>query len=356
MKLCILGNSGSIHVQKWIIALSEKEDIELHVITGGDTFELEKVQFYPLKKYANSKLNYILNARHVKKIIKEIAPDIIHSHYATSYGFLGAYSGFHPFVLTGWGADIFDSPSNPLMKRILQYSFKKADCLTVLTEITRQEMKHLTDKHVSLIPFGVDIDQFKFIPHSNNGEIRIGTIRTLSEKYGVEYLIRAFAILRQEFDDIYLDIIGDGPQKEFLTQLVADLGITDYVIFHGFISQHSNFDKYINLFNAFDIFAILSVLDSETFGVAAVEASACGKAIVASNVGGLPDVVDDEKTGLIVPPKSTKETAEALKRLVTDQELRESLGRNGRDKVEKLYNWNNNVDEMVKLYASVLKK
>lgn len=354
MKICLLGENESVHIQKWIRAIAAYEQIDLHVISFDRGVKFDNVTYHPISMTTGTRLDFFINANKVKRLIRKINPDVVHGHYATSYGFLSAHSGFHPLLITGWGADIFDSPKNPLMKRILQRSLKQADALTVLSEITRQEMKKLTDKKVDLIPFGVDLKKFNPKPEKASNEIiRIGTIRTLTEKYGLEYLIRAFAIIAPKYSNVHLDIVGDGPQRSFLEDLAAELNVKERVTFHGYVNQNSAFAQYIDLLTSFDIFTILSVIDSETFGVAAVEASACKIPVVASNVGGLPEVIDDQETGIIVPPRNAEKTAEALEKLIVDKSLRLEMGENGRKKVEKYYDWKNNVQQMVDLYQKL---
>src|ERR1051325_5937881 len=179
MKLCILGDNGSTHIQKWVRAIAEYKNIELHVISFDKGIKFDGVSYHPLKKYTGTKLDYFLNSFKVKSFIRTIEPNLIHAHYATSYGFLSAISGFHPCIITGWGADIFDSPKNPFMNQILKYSLSKADAITVLSKITSKEISKYTNKPVRIIPFGVDISRFS--PKEKNGDefIRIGTIRTL---------------------------------------------------------------------------------------------------------------------------------------------------------------------------------
>jgi glycosyltransferase involved in cell wall biosynthesis len=357
MKLCMLGFNGSVHVQKWVNALSKRTDIDLHVITPDCGALFEGVTYHYLKEFTGTQIDYILNVLHVRKIIKNIVPDVVHAHYATSYGFLGALLNFHPYLITGWGADIFDSPKNPVMKSILKYNLAKADAITVLSKVTHKEIKKLTDKTVRIIPFGVDTSKFSMLPdrkNNNDSIFRIGTIRTLNEKYGVEYLIRALGLLSNKYQNMRLEIVGDGELREHLENLVHELKLTDKVIFHGFVSQTTNFEKYISTLNSFDVFCILSVIDSETFGVAAVEASACSLPVIATNVGGLPEVIEDNVTGIIVPIRNPEKTAEAIEKVYLDRTLKESLGRNGRSKVESVYNWDQNVDQMVTLYRSLL--
>lgn len=354
MRIVILGENGSVHVQKWIAAIACCQDIELHVITFDRGIKFDGVTYHMLDKISGNKLDYLLNVFKVKSYINKIKPDLIHAHYATSYGFMAGFAGFHPLVITGWGADIFDSPKNPMMKKLLVNSFKSADSISVLSEITRTEMKKLTDKFVHLIPFGVDINRFSPLKPNSDGIIRIGTIRTLTKKYGVEYLIRAFAEVSTKNSNIQLEIVGDGPLRSSLEALALELGLKDKVIFYGFVNQNTSFDQYIKILRSWDIFAIMSILDSETFGVAAVEASSCAIPVIATSVGGLPEVIESEKTGIIVPPQDVTATAAAIERLVNDEQLRKVMGENGRKKVEKNYDWAVNTRQMISLYEKTI--
>lgn len=350
MKVAILGENGSVHVQKWIRALADFTDLKIHVITFDRGVKYPDVEYYYLKKKLGNKLDYFLNVSTVKAFMKIIDPDIVHAHYATSYGLLGALCGKKPLMITGWGADIFDSPKNWFMRQLLQFSLKKADALSVLSEITKKEMMKYVSKDILLIPFGVDTNKFRPIQRSQDGIMRIGTIRTLSEKYGIEYLIKGFAKASQTRDLLRLEIVGDGPQKGYLQNLCKDLGVSNKVTFHGYINQNSDFTKYIQLLDSFHVFCILSIIDSETFGVASVEASACGLPIIATNVGGLPEVVADQKTGLLVPPKNEDKVAEAIALLADNASLRDLLGNAGRAFVISKYDWSKNVETMKNVY------
>jgi L-malate glycosyltransferase len=348
-RVVMLGDNLSSHIQKWVHAIEKDPDIELHVFYFRDGVHFDGVHYHPLKPYFGNRLDYLLNVIPLRRNLKKMKPDVLHAHYATGYGILGALTRFSPFIVTGWGSDIFDSPKNFILKKFLKFTLKQADEITVLTEVTRKEISKYTSKPVHLIPFGVNISKFR----ENKKEketIHIGTIRTLTEKYGVEYLIRAFAQVEKKYPNVILDIIGDGELMTYLKNLTVELGVSDKVIFHGYINQNDSFEVYIELLQNMDIFAILSILDSETFGVACVEASACAIPVVASNVGGLPEVIEDGKTGILVPPKNVEQTSRALEKLIIDKELRLEMGKNGRSKVENQYDWSKNSQEMIDLY------
>jgi glycosyltransferase involved in cell wall biosynthesis len=350
MKIVLLGENGSVHIQKWIRALADSGKLELHVISFERGATFENVHYHFLQRITSTKLDYVLNIGRVRQFIRSIRPDIVHAHYATSYGYMAACSKSTPLIITGWGADIFDSPKQLIMRKMLSFSFSKANALTVLSEVTRREMKKYTDKPVQLIPFGVNTKSFTAVEREDRTEVCIGTVRTLTEKYGVEYLIRAVASIYSTNKNIRLSIVGDGPLREPLEALAVSLGIGQITTFHGFVNQNTEFARYKSLLDEMDIFSILSIIDSETFGVASVEASACGLPVLATSVGGLPEVVLDNETGLLVPPKNVDATAKALSRLVQDKLIRLEFGKAGRQYVCDKYDWANNVNDMIQLY------
>ena len=102
-----------------------------------------------------------------------------------------------------------------------------------------------------------------------------------------------------------------------------------------------------------DVFVSLSIEDSESFGVAVIEASACEKPVVVSRVGGFPEVVENNVTGIIVEKENVKEAADAMLKLIKDKYLREEMGKAGRKRVIKYFNWDENVTQMLNIYRQV---
>jgi glycosyltransferase involved in cell wall biosynthesis len=103
-----------------------------------------------------------------------------------------------------------------------------------------------------------------------------------------------------------------------------------------------------------DVFVVPSVLDSESFGVAAVEAAACGLPVVASRVGGLVEVVRDGETGFLVPPRDTESLVNKLTALIGSPDMRAQMGANGRALVEREYSWTTCMEKMSQIYESTI--
>jgi glycosyltransferase involved in cell wall biosynthesis len=145
-------------------------------------------------------------------------------------------------------------------------------------------------------------------------------------------------------------IIGDGPQRQDLESLVARLGIGAQVRFVGAVA-HEDVPSWLN---KLDIYVAASRLDSESFGVAVIEASACALPVVVSDAGGLPEVVIDGVTGLIVPRDSPGILAQRLADLLINDEQRGFLGRNGRKHVVDKYGWDACVNTMIDCYKRLV--
>lgn len=360
MKICYLAPANNPHTIKWCKYFKLKgHDIHLISFVPG---EIEGIHIHNIvfekgieNKNYFSKLKYLLQINKIKKIIKDIEPDIIHAHYATSYGIIGALSNSHPYVLSVWGSDVYDFPQiSPIHKQFIKFNLKKADYILSTSKDMKKETEKYTDKSIEVTPFGVDIYKFKPLPGlKDHKQFVIGTVKTLKPKYGIEYLIKAFKILKDKFpqENLKLKIAGKGEQEEELKNLCEDLQIQQDVEFLGFLSE----DEVIGTFNTFDVAVFPSVLDSESFGVAAVEAQACGLPVIISNVGGLPEATSPNNTSLVVEKKNEKELAKALEKIMVDENLRQTLSTNARDFVLKNYNIEDNFRKVELLYERIVK-
>jgi L-malate glycosyltransferase len=371
-RILMLSDGSSVHTKKWVNALLEKGfKIHLFSLTAFDendyikeTHQRFSHTYISLNNKKNSKgdfqkINYLRALPAIKKTIKTFKPHILHAHFASSYGLLGALTGFHPFILSVWGYDVFTFPEKSFLHRmLLKYNLCRADQILSTSHVMKKKTSEYTSKDIVVTPFGVDLSIFKektnlsrkeFTPFSDDDFI-IGTVKLLEIKYGINFLIHAFHILLQRHPDMSLKllIVGGGNAKEELIELCEDLQIEKQVYFTGMI-DHKRIPDYINLI---DVYVALSIYDSESFGVAIIEAGACSKPVVVANVGGLPEVVEDGISGFIVPPRDALSAAEAIERLILNPSLRYDIGREGRARVERLYDWEKNVDQMIEIYKT----
>ncbi|MEX1192557.1 MAG: glycosyltransferase [Brumimicrobium sp.] len=367
MKILILADAGSTHTTKWVNSLISR-GVEIILYSLSEFNQNDYIDSPLLKIYATNitssknihergifkKFIYVMALPRLKRIMKKHKPDILHAHYASSYGTLGALCGMHPFVLSMWGSDVYLFPrKNKLFTSIIKYNLKKADLVLSTSKMMALETSKYTDKKIGITPFGVDTKLFSKSENisKDKDQIVIGTIKKLDYIYGIDLLIKAFAILLNKNRNLKMKLViaGIGNEMENLKKLTKAEGVSDFVEFPGRISQ----EKVAEYLNFFDVYVALS--RSESFGVAIVEAMSCGTPVVVSDAGGLPEVVEDNVSGFVVPTESIDEAADAIQKLIDDKSLREKFSKNGRLKVEKNYDWEKNVDVMYTHYETLLK-
>ena len=338
MKICYLADINSAHTHKWLNYFVNK-GYDIHVISlgkgeyDGVTVHSLDVQDNVMKETSEKgKLEYLRKIKRVRALVKEIKPDILHAHYASSYGLLGAIANYHPYVISVWGSDVYDFPiKSPIHKFIIKYNLKKADYILSTSNVMKIETQKYTNKPIEVTPFGVDIN--KFVPNRiEKEEITIGTIKTLEEKYGVQYLVKAFKEVKERNKNLKLKlrIGGRGSQEDYLKGLVKELSIAEDVSFLGFVKPNDVIKEFQN----FDLAVFPSTLDSESFGVAAVEAEACGTPVIVTDVGGLMESTKPNVTSLVAKKKSVEDLADKIDILVKDKDLRIKMGNAARKFVE----------------------
>jgi len=300
-------------------------------------------------------MRYFFAARETRRLIEHIKPTLLHAHYATGYGTLGRLSKFRPYVVSVWGSDVFDFPrTSALHRHLVKLNLNYADHVCSTSHVMARETHELCDRPITVTPFGVDCSAFtRRNRQILTGDFVIGTVKKLEPKYGIEYLIRGFALLNKRYSGprrLRLVIAGQGSLTKSLQKLACELDISTKTEFLGFVPHKQVPD----VLNRLSVFAAPSVMDSESFGVAVVEASACELPVVVSDVGGLPEVVKAGVTGYVVPPRDTEAIAAAFLALLENDELTKEMGQAGRRLVMENYDWLENASRMERVYDSVL--
>ncbi len=363
MKVLLLSDTHSEHTEKWALGLANS-GVKIGLFSFNkasyDWYVHENITvfFEPDHKInaesTLTKLAYIKYVSILKKIIKHFQPDILHAHYATSYGLVGALSNFHPFIISSWGSDVMKFPNkNFVAKSILKYNFKQADLLCATSYTIEEYINQVMPLPVTVIPFGIDIDIFK--PKKvqslfSENDFVLGSIKPIESLYNTDILIRSFAKLLPKYDNLKLVIIGEGTEQNALKELCKELRISEKVLFTGRIP----FKEISNYYNMIDI--LVNISEYESFGVSVVEAMACGTPVVVTNVGGLKEVVKDDSVGLKVNVGDVDDTVKAIERLMTDKDLYDQIAINARKHVVEKYNWEDNLKQMIDEYKKILNK
>ncbi len=356
MRVALLAGAHSVHTQHIANALCRHGD-EVTIFSLPNHFDVDggydsSVEVIYLD-HGGTK-GYFLNGKQLKKLLRAKSFDVLNAHYASGYGTLGNLTSFHPYILSVWGSDVYDFPVGNILKRLLlKANLEGADLLLSTSHcMARQTSRFVSNKRIIVTPFGVDTNEF-FPQREAHSGINVGFVKSISPKYGLDFLLKAF---RKALDAskhngvLHLHIYGAGSQMNEMQQLTSELGLEDNVTFHGSIPHNEVPKKLASI----DVFCVPSTLDSESFGVSAVEAMACAIPCITSDVEGLCEVMEDGVTGFIVPRKDSDALAVKLIQLIQSPDLRAKMGENGRRRVLEHYDWEKNFGIIQEAYRQMI--
>lgn len=223
---------------------------------------------------------------------------------------------------------------------------RRARVITAISNYLADYARSVSRVPVVVIPNGVDVDAMHH-PEIARDAYRVVTASRLVEKNNVEGILRAMVYVRERFPEARLLVAGDGPMMATLVGLASDLGIAGIVEFRGFV-PHSQLGEVLC---SAGIFVRPSL--SEGLGSAFLEAMAAHTPVIASAVGGIPDIVEEGVTGLLCDPRSPHDIARAIMTLLESEQLRTEIVARA-DVFVKKYDWSSIAWRMSKLYASLV--
>lgn len=296
----------------------------------------------------------------LKRIMAIERPDMIHLHSPVPYlpDIAALLVKDIPMVLTyhsgsmlknKWPIDILVG----LYENVFLYRlFKRADAIVAISqEFAKRKFPQFIGK-MHFIPTGVDLERFKQTPLPTESEIVtfVGRIEHTSSWKGIEQLLQAFALVTHRRPRAILEIVGGGDAVEHYCTRAREIGISERVVYAGPQVGQALVDAY----ERSSVVVLSSTSDSEAFSVALVEAMACGRPIIGTNIGGTPQVIEDGYNGLLVPPKDPAKLAEAIERVLTDRVLAVHLGDNGARK-SRDFSWDIQAKQYDDLFQKILK-
>lgn len=353
MKVLYLGSGESIHAIRWVRAIAERGH-EVIFATQHRCIESLGGGVRVVTMPASGGPGYFLNALALRRLVKRIKPDVLHVNYAGGYGTTARLAHVNvPTVLTVWGSDVFEVPTRGWpYKTIIRGNLRAARVITSSSRAMADAVRELLPgANVIVVPFGVDTEVFVPAAAPKSPARVVGTVKGLEPVYGIDLLLRAFKLVHagaKSNGAVRLDIAGTGSEESRLLALADSLGISDSVRFRGRV-QHSYVPA---LLSTFSVYVALS--RRESFGVGVIEASSCGIPVVASRVGGLPEVVADGITGVLVPPEDPEAAAEAILAILDNTEAAAAMGAAGREFVRANFAWDFCVDAMLQVYRSAV--
>lgn len=285
--------------------------------------------------------------------------DAIHVHWPLPQALLGwsaRRAASIPLICSFYGVELTFARTSrvPFLTRFLRRAIRTADAVTAISTYTTGLVRSIYDRPVELIPFGATIPVPSEVPaRTPSPALRLLFVGRLVERKGVRYLLDALARVRGLGENVVLDVVGRGPIRAELEEHARSLGLGNAVRFHGFVPDQELVQRYVEC----DVFVLPAVVDEkgdvEGLGVVIIEALAYGRGVIASDAGGITDIVEHDRTGLLVPPGDADALAEAIRSLARDRDRAVRLGRAGRQHVQERFSWAAVIGKLTELYGRV---
>ena len=289
------------------------------------------------------------------RVSKDQKLDVLNVHYAIPHAtaaYLAREITGVPYVVTLHGSDVTILGSDPSYQIVNNHSVENADAVTAVSRFMQMEAYERLgiEREVKVIPNFVDTEVFAPATceaaeadcDECGGIIHVSNFRPVKR---VSDLVYAMAIVTKEESKAKLTLVGDGPDRHGVEQLIDRLGLHGNVKLTGFRSDIPN------LMRCSDIGVLCS--ETESAPLTLLEGMSTGLPMVATNVGGVLEIIDDGKNGLLVPPKHPEELAQAIIRLYRDKKLRRRLGERARKTILERYTAEKVVNQYLETFESV---
>jgi glycosyltransferase involved in cell wall biosynthesis len=297
--------------------------------------------------------------RALRREMQHVRPDLVHVHWLVPQGALAvrpARAAGIPLVISAHGADIHQLARTPARRWIAQ-AIESADAITANTRDTAACVEEVAKpRRLAVIPMGLDLDLFSprlREPRVRRGDPWILAVGRLVEKKGFIHLVEAVPALLRDHPQLRVTICGTGPERDRLDSRIAELDVGHAVELVGPVDRQT----VASYMASADLFVGPSIVDAkgdtEAQGVVFIEAMAAGCPIVATRVGGIPDVIEDGVHGRLVEPGRTDLLAVAIAEALANPSLRDAWTRTALERVKR-YSWKTIAAEFEQLYEATV--
>jgi len=359
MKLLFLADSTRTHTIKYLQYFYEK-GYEIELITPTPFQELDiNVHLILNCQKSNGALKkywYLKKAAEVKKIIQRIQPDLLHALFVTNFGFLGAYSQFHPLIVTAYGPDILITPPKNISFRFMtKYCLQHADLInSVAPPITDAILKmNINPKKIFTFKYFVDLDRFNFaVKHKaeTSGRYTVLGIEHPDNNSNLKTLIKAIPIVLSYLKNVWFIFLCSRPTQAQLKNLASELKVAEHVAFPDVLSE----SKIFHYFQMADIY--ISIPEVDGMPQSLLEAMACGIFPIVSNIPAYQIFIKDGIDGFCVAPKQHKIIAQKIIEALENPDLRQEAAKSNLNKMQKLPSFEKNLELLEYEYMKLIKK
>ena len=286
-------------------------------------------------------------------------PEVVHVHWPMPHALFGAALRLTSSRHTAMVCSYYSVEINwadrrlPWLRPFLRWSIRTADAVTAISSSTAGRLHDFVSRPVQVVPFAaaVELERAGSLrpPFDHDGPIELLFVGRLVERKGVEYLVRAMrGITRKR--PARLTVVGEGAWKPRVRDAIRECGVEDSVRLTGQVSD----DELRRLYMACDVFVLPAVVDrkgdTEGLGVVLLEALRFGRPVIASNLGGIPDIVEPGRSGWLVRPGDPKALAEAVVRLAEHPDEARRIGESGRDFAAERFSWQRLTGDLTACY------
>ena len=360
MKICMLGNAQSIHVQRWANYFIQRGK-NVFLLSPLKADQESNINFYYLKPSSLSmryipvlfeEISYPLQTAH---IIRHIKPDILHAFYAEFYGWLGALSGFHPFIISVFGGDVkLDPQKGRFIKSKIAFGLNHADMITAqnhtLIKFMNREFKIPTGKMLH-VPWGVDMNLFYKGYAGEVNRLRqkldipqkacvVLSPRQMHPLYQIDLIVHAIPMVLKKHPETFfvflssLDQADDGHYHRQVRDLAQQLNVTGHTRFLKNPVSPTDMPVYLNMAEV-----SVSIPQMDQFGLTVLEAMACGSIPIVSNLECYREYLKDGHNAFFVKEAQPIQIANCINTCLGDRSLHGKFYEMNREIVRSSENW-----------------
>jgi L-malate glycosyltransferase len=332
LRLLFIANPNSTHTRRWINWFFQRGHTVALVADNPLSAAWEGIQIFDLASQYNRRIiRYLIWQLKLRQIIRHWRPDILHAQRVSSAGWLGAFTNFHPFVVTPWGTDLYQHPVRSRIARELAWiTLRQADLVTADSQdLCRQAISLGADpQRTKLAQWGVETKLFSPGEKSALWSERLKLVggpvilspRAVNRIYNLDTILMACARLKSTFPELIVLLRAynaDPEYKNELDEMARRNQLQDSIRWIGAIEPYP---ALVDIYRLADM--AVSIPDSDGTPVSVLEAMACGIPVIASNLPSLQEWISDGQNGLLVPARDVDALTAAMTRLLSDNHLR----------------------------------